>query len=99
MRIQFVDYCTVDYLTDHHTRAGEFLVGIFPSGQSRSEAADEMYQEFSEALAMDNIAFSPTDLGRLCLDSATRMIWAREHDDGFEDPPVLWFVLYTEGGK
>lgn len=41
-----IDTCLSSYLTDHHNRDGECLVGIYPRGQSAGEAADEVCDEF-----------------------------------------------------
>jgi hypothetical protein len=42
---QHIDTCLSDYIQDHHNRDGELLVGIYPHGQSRDDAALEAMTE------------------------------------------------------
>ena len=52
----FIDCCTSDYLTDHHNRDGECLVGV-QLGQSKEEAANEVlnYADIPETFSDERI--------------------------------------------
>lgn len=41
------DTCLGCYLTDHHNRDGELLLGIYPHSQTDEEAAQELWEELN----------------------------------------------------
>jgi hypothetical protein len=46
----YVDTCLPCYLTDHHNREGEMLLGVCPSGQTSEQAVEELMEEINGAM-------------------------------------------------
>ena len=49
LTIEHTDTCLACYLTDHHNRPGELLLGIPCNGQDETYAAEELIDELNAA--------------------------------------------------
>lgn len=103
----YEDTCLGCYLTDHHNRQGELLLGIYPHSQTESEAASELLEELNssdwdlpEALTDDLLkaAFSEAVKGvdfRYIDKDGQRVeeLTDAEEDHLIGESSQVWFVL------
>lgn len=95
----YVDTCFSCYLTDHHNRPGELLLGIVPHGQTESEAVTELYEEMNAAdYGFPWGRVSPQQLRDALAEGVAGIDFTSEHEPGeeIEEMPYSWFVLRWE---
>lgn len=105
-----IDTCLSCYLTDHHNRDGEALVGIIPRGQSVDEAASELADE-TESVGDDRVpadltrdeivltfkrALRGVDLRHIGHDGRRTNVEPMDIDTDDSDRAQVWFLLTWE---
>jgi hypothetical protein len=99
---QHIDTCLSCYLTDHHNRDGELLVGIEPRGQSVADAVTEAQDE-AFALLDGNGPSLDADLVALAFRIALDGVDLKPvdetspgDDDDSSDRAQVWILLSWE---
>ena len=96
--LKFVDTCSADYLTDHHSREGELLVGV---PVDATTTADDVRAALADELTgADGIPSEITDdMIRAEIDATVRSsaepwdVMIEEGDEYGESDVQAWFLL------
>lgn len=101
-----LSYCFGDYLQDHHNRAGECMIGVYPSGQDRAGIIRDALEELRstdygipDTVTDETIrsalteTLSPHAILAPVDDSGTEVYDRDRFDDLPDEQPQLWIVL------
>lgn len=99
--VSHIDTCFVDYLTDHHNREGELMIGIETMGQSLEEIVDHAFYDLTERLP-DDLPFADSDLQEAIRRVARQIDFRPHNQNGLqtsdvetaaESQPSVWLLL------